>query len=109
MQWRLPEPASRGGGASPLASLWTGFCSPGPNLAFRDSALRTTGNRLRYLWVRILIGGREAFKCVALRELTYIPIEAREDSDVLCKKGTAGRRLHIAGVDFVYTQRISSP
>jgi hypothetical protein len=50
-----------------------------PDLAIRDSGLRTAGDRLRYLWIRILSGGREAFQCAALRELTSIPVEAEEN------------------------------
>jgi hypothetical protein len=74
-----------------------------PDLAIRDSGLRTAGDRLCYLWVRIMNGETEAFRCVALRELTYIPIEAREDPDVLGKQWAAVRGLYNAGVDFVYT------
>jgi len=74
-----------------------------PDLAIQDSGLRTSGDRLQYLWLRIVSDGREAFRCVVLRELTYIPIEAREDPDVLGKQWAAVRGKFDAGAEFIHT------
>jgi hypothetical protein len=47
--------------------------------------------------------GDERIRAVALKELTYLPIETRDDPDVLGKQWAALRGLYNAGVDFLYT------
>lgn len=42
-------------------------------------------------------------RVVLLRELAYIPLEAREDPDILGKQWAALRGLYNADVDFIYT------
>ena len=45
----------------------------------------------------------DAHRVVLLRELAYIPLEAREDPDILGKQWAALRGLYNADVDFIYT------
>ncbi len=73
-----------------------------PDFQIIDSGLQTEGDILHYLWLRIATKGREITRCVALRELTYLPIETRDDPDVLGKQWAAVRGLYNANVDFVY-------
>jgi hypothetical protein len=73
------------------------------DLRILNSGLEITGDHLRYLWLHIVAEGNELYRCVALRELAYLPVETREDPDVLGKQWAAVRGLYNAGVDFVYT------
>ena len=72
------------------------------NLRIIDNGLDIEGDRMRYMWLRIATNGSESYRCVALRELTYLPIETREGPDVLGKQWAAVRGLYNAGVDYVY-------
>jgi hypothetical protein len=71
-------------------------------LRILDNGLEIEGDRMRYMWLRIATNGSESYRCVSLRELTYLPIETREDPDVLGKQWAAVRGLYNAGVDYVY-------
>ncbi|NPA89940.1 MAG: serine-rich protein, partial [Chloroflexi bacterium] len=69
-----------------------------------DRGMLFDGNALRAMWFRIRDReGNVRFRAVALRELAYLPIEARNDPDVLGKQWAALRGLYNAGVDFSYT------
>lgn len=67
-----------------------------------DNGLRTEGDRLRYAFFRLETPEGERVRCVALKELAYIPVEAREDPDVLGKQWAAVRGLYNAGVEALY-------
>ena len=68
------------------------------------SGLHFDAGAFRYAWFRIVDErGDERFRAVAFKELAYLPIETREDPDVLGKQWTALRGLYNAGVDFLYT------
>jgi hypothetical protein len=43
------------------------------------------------------------FRAITFKEMAYIPIETREDPDVLGKQWAVIRGLYAAGVDFIYT------
>ncbi len=47
--------------------------------------------------------GRQAWRAVTFRELTYLPVQERDDPDLLGKQWLALRGLYNAGVDFTYT------
>lgn len=68
-----------------------------------DSGIETQDDKLRYLWFRVVTNGSSFFRCVALRELAYLPVEIRDDPDLLGKQWAAVRGLYNAEVDFVYT------
>jgi hypothetical protein len=68
-----------------------------------DSGIETHEDKLSYLWFRIATNGIPVFRCVALRELAFLPVEVRDDPDVLGKQWAAVRGLYNAEVDFVYT------
>lgn len=69
-----------------------------------DSGWRFEGGRLRHFWFRLAEGrGRELVRAVTFRELAYLPIEARDDPDMLGKQWAALRGLYNADVDFCYT------
>ncbi len=68
-----------------------------------DSGIETHEDKLGYLWFRIATNGTPVFRCVALRELAFLPVEVRDDPDVLGKQWAAVRGLYNAEVDFVYT------
>ena len=68
-----------------------------------DSGIETQDDKLRYLWFRVVTNGSPFFRCVALRELAYLPVEILDDPDLLGKQWAAVRGLYNAEVDFVYT------
>ena len=69
-----------------------------------DRGMLFDGNALRAMWFRIRDReGRTRYRAVCLRELAYLPIEARNDPDVLGKQWAALRGLYNASVDFSYT------
>ena len=69
-----------------------------------DRGVLFDGEALRAMWFRIRDReGRIRYRAVCLRELAYLPIEAREDPDILGKQWAALRGLYNAGVDFSYT------
>jgi len=69
-----------------------------------DSGWRFEAGHLRYFWFRLAEGrGRELVRAVTFRELAYLPIETRDDPDMLGKQWGALRGLYNADVDFCYT------
>jgi hypothetical protein len=81
--------------------------TPTPSFAeFRivQSGLSFADGVFRYAWFRLVdVDGEERLRVVAFKELAYLPIETREDPDVLGKQWAALRGLYNAGVDFLYT------
>ncbi len=53
-------------------------------------------------WLEDHRSGTRVYRAVMLRELAYVPIEARENPDVLGKQWMAVRGLYNAAVDFSY-------
>jgi hypothetical protein len=72
------------------------------HLQILDNGIHIEGDRMRYMWLRIATNSHQVYRCVALRELVYLPIETRDDPDVLGKQWAAVRGLYNAGVDYVY-------
>ena len=76
------------------------------DLEILDNGMVFDGGRLRHLWYEVVErengSSFHVFKIVALRELTYVPIEARKDPDVLGKMRTVLRGLYNAKVDFAH-------
>jgi hypothetical protein len=71
-----------------------------------ESGWRFAAGHLRYCWFRLATSGgreRECVRAVTLRELAYLPIETRDDPDMLGKQWAALRGLYNADVDFCYT------
>lgn len=69
-----------------------------------DNGLKVEDGRVMYQWFKLADpAGRVLHRAVALRELTYLPIETRDDPDVLGKQWAALRGLYNADVDFCYT------
>jgi len=66
----------------------------------RDIRLVWNGNGRLGALVAVREDGR--FRAVAFKELAYLPIEARDDPDLLGKQWAAVRGLYDARVDFVY-------
>ena len=72
--------------------------------AILDNGLRVEEGRVKYQWFMLAEpSGRSFFRAVALRELTYLPIETRDDPDMLGKQWAALRGLYNASADFLYT------
>jgi len=72
--------------------------------AILDNGLHVEDGRVKYQWFMLAEpSGRSFFRAVALRELTYLPIETRDDPDMLGKQWAALRGLYNAGADFLYT------
>ena len=72
--------------------------------AILDNGLRVEDGRVKYQWFMLAEpSGRSVFRAVALRELTYLPIETRDDPDMLGKQWAALRGLYNASADFLYT------
>ena len=73
-----------------------------------DFAIRTNGVDFRdgtpFAWYYIddLLSGGTRWRVVAFKELAYLPIQERDDPDLLGKQWAAVRGLHNASVDFVY-------
>ena len=69
-----------------------------------DNGFKVDGGRVTYQWFRLADPSGRAFsRVVAFRELTYLPIEMRDDPDVLGKQWAALRGLYNASADFCYT------
>ena len=69
-----------------------------------NNGFRVADGRVQYQWFMLAdLTGRTFYRAVALRELTYLPIENRDDPDMLGKQWTALRGLYNASVDFLYT------
>ena len=68
-----------------------------------DRGLQVEDDRLLYAWFYLSESMRgRYYHAVSLRELAAVPIEAREDPDVLGKQWAAVRGMYNAGVDFLY-------
>ena len=62
------------------------------------------GGKFRHALFHIGDGkGNTAWRAVIFRELTYLPIQERDDPDLMGKQWLALRGLYNAGVDFTYT------
>ena len=62
-----------------------------------------TGREFEHLILRIRDDqGREKYRAITFKELAYMPIEAREDPDMLGKQWAVIRGLYAASVDFVF-------
>ena len=71
--------------------------------AILDVGYRTDDGRVVYQWFHLEDAARRRFyRAAALRELTYLPIEARDDPDMLGKQWAALRGLYNAAADFLY-------
>ena len=76
------------------------------DLRVLNSGAEFDGEHLDYLWFEL--EEREAgqayrtFKAIQLRALTHIPVEARDDPDILGKMVTVLRGLYNARVDLVH-------
>jgi len=69
-----------------------------------DNGLHVADGRVQYQWFKLADPlGQFCFRAVALRELTYLPIETRDDPDMLGKQWAALRGLYNASADFCYT------
>ena len=77
---------------------------PSPEFTILDSGLAFGTGTLHHAWFRLADPrGRETVRAVALKELAYLPIETRDDPDVLGKQWAALRGLYNADVDFVFS------
>lgn len=65
----------------------------------KSAGIRSNGNGIEYLWFRT---PDDQYRLLALMRLTYIPVAAREDPDVLGKSWAMLRGLYAARVDFAY-------
>ena len=76
------------------------------DLRVLNSGAEFEGEHLDYLWFEL--EEREAgqtyhtYKAIQLRALTHIPVEARDDPDILGKMVTVLRGLYNARVDFIH-------
>ena len=73
---------------------------------FRIVTTDTVFDNGKYRHSLFLIGdgdGKEAWRAVTFRELTYLPLQERDDPDLLGKQWLALRGLYNSGVDFTYT------
>ncbi|MBP8122130.1 MAG: serine-rich protein [Caldilineaceae bacterium] len=78
--------------------------APSPEFTILDSGLAFGTGTLHHAWFRLADPrGRETVRAVALKELAYLPIETRDDPDVLGKQWAALRGLYNADVDFVFS------
>lgn len=69
-----------------------------------ESGLSFGDGNLSHAWFRLCdTRGCSRYRSVSLMELTYLPIETRDDPDVLGKQWAALRGLYNADVDFLYT------
>lgn len=67
-----------------------------------ESAIESERGRIRGAWFRIRTPEGERFRAVALRELAYVPVNQRDDPDLLGRQWAAIRGLYNAGVDALY-------
>ncbi|RME64147.1 MAG: ATP-binding protein, partial [Caldilineae bacterium] len=71
--------------------------NPTPHLSFADGTFH-------HAWFPVVDERGDArVRAVTFKELTYLPIETRDDPDVLGKQWAALRGLYNAGVDFLFT------
>ena len=68
-------------------------------LTILDNGLRFT-DTLQYAWFHLQKDDRTFYRAIALKELAVIPVDVREDYDLLGKTWAAVRGLHNAGVNF---------
>ena len=75
---------------------------PAPEFTILDSGLAFGTGTLHHAWFRLADPrGRESVRAVALKELAYLPIETRDDPDLLGKQwaaAAASSREMAAGV-----------
>ncbi len=67
-----------------------------------DRGLRVEDDRLTYAWFHLATPQGRRYHTVGLRELAAVPIDVREDPDVLGKQWAAVRGMYNAEVDFLY-------
>ncbi|MDR7574328.1 MAG: serine-rich protein [Armatimonadota bacterium] len=67
-----------------------------------ESGIESERGRIRGAWFRIRTPEGERFRVVALRELAYVPVNERDDPDLLGRQWAAVRGLYNAGVDALY-------
>jgi len=70
--------------------------------AFLDRGLIVDDGRLQYAWFKVQAEQSIRFHAVALRELAVVPLNLRDDPDVLGKQWAAVRGLYNARVNFAY-------
>lgn len=70
-------------------------------LTILGNGLRFT-DTLQYAWFQLQKDERIFYRAIALKELSVIPVDVREDYDLLGKTWAAVRGLHNAGVNFIY-------
>lgn len=82
----------------------TSDLQPPTEFRIQDSGLSFDSGSFAHAWFQ-LTGptGLTRFRAVTFKELTYLPIETRDDPDVLGKQWAALRGLYNADVDFLYT------
>ena len=69
-----------------------------------DRGLVVDDGRLQYAWFKLRDGAVSSrYHAVALRELAAVPLNLRDDPDVLGKQWAAVRGLYNARVNFVYS------
>ena len=69
--------------------------------AIVDNGFKVHDGRVLYEWLHLADGaGRRFCRAVAFRELTYLPIEMRDDPDMLGKQWAALRGLYNFGRRF---------
>jgi hypothetical protein len=67
-----------------------------------ESGIESEAGRVRAAWFRIRTPDGERFRAAALRELVYVPVNERDDPDLLGRQWAAVRGLYNAGVDALY-------
>lgn len=70
-------------------------------LTIHDNGLRIEHGEFRYAWYKVSDGGEPYYRCVALKQLDTIPVENRDDYNLLGKMWGAMRGVYNAGVNFV--------
>ncbi len=75
-----------------------------PEFTLQDTGLCLDSGRYLYSWFRLWdSSGGQRFRVVTFKELAYLPIETRDDPDLLGKQWAALRGLYNGDVDFLYT------
>ena len=70
----------------------------------QNSGLSFAAGTMAYAWFQLRdVQGRSQYRAVTFKELTYLPIETRDDPDVLGKQWATLRGLYNADVDFLYS------
>jgi hypothetical protein len=71
-------------------------------LTILDNGLRIDNGQFRYAWYKVAAdGGTPCYRCVALKQLDTIPVDDRDDYNLLGKMWGAMRGVYNAGVNFV--------